>query len=156
MSMKNSSKIDGLFVPLLFEIQDAPAWIATAHGARSLYMALRRRYNGTTSNNGKIYLPQRIAQKELGSHGNQITRWFRELQHYGFIVMTSAGHLGVRGHGRAPCWRLTELPCNGEPPTKDFLAWAGPRFANRKSETPSSKSGTSRPAKAVQGKRVLQ
>jgi hypothetical protein len=153
---KPSSKIDGLFVPLLIEIQDAPAWRATGHGARSLYMALRRHYNSTIENNGKIYLPQRVAQKELGSSGRtEIVRWFRELQFYGFIVMTSAGYLGVNGHGRAPCWRLTELPCKGEPATKDYLAWAGAKFADPK-KSPVQKPGPSRSRNQDQGTKILQ
>jgi hypothetical protein len=40
---------------------------------------------------------------------NEIARWFRELQFYGFIVMTKGGSLGVEGKGKAPHWRLTEL-----------------------------------------------
>ena len=47
---------------------------------------------------------QRVAAKELRSHHNEIERWFRELQHYGFIVMTMPGFLGVQGKGKAPRW----------------------------------------------------
>ena len=107
-----SAQSNGPFVMLFVEVLDAPAWRALSHGAKVLYIALRRRYNATIDNNGKIYLPQRTAQRELHSHRDQIARWFRELNHYGFIVLTSAGHLGVRGHGRAPRWQLTELPYN--------------------------------------------
>ena len=32
-----------------------------------------------------------------GSNRDSIGRWFRELQHYGFIVMTNPGGLGVDG-----------------------------------------------------------
>ena len=68
---------------LLIEVLDAPAWRALSHGAKVLYIALRRRYHATIDNNG-IYLPQRTAEKELHSHRDQIARWFRELEHYGF------------------------------------------------------------------------
>jgi hypothetical protein len=57
-----------------------------SHGARSLYVALKRRYSSNRKNNGRIYLSIRAARKELGSGSSQIIRWFRELQHYGFIV----------------------------------------------------------------------
>jgi hypothetical protein len=90
-------------------------------------------------------LPQRTAEKKLHSHRDQIARWFRELEHYGFVVLTSKGHLGVHGLGRAPCWRLTELPYKNEPPTKDFLAWNGGPFGSQKTE--------SRPGIQGQGKR---
>jgi hypothetical protein len=57
----------------------------------------------------------------------------RELQHYGFIVMTESGCLGVNGRGKAPHWRLTELGYMHEPPTKDFLKWDGELFYEQKS-----------------------
>jgi hypothetical protein len=132
---KNSAHNNGPFVMLFIELLDAPAWRALSHGAKVLYIALRRRYNATIDNNGKIYLPQRTAEKELHSHRDQIARWFRELEHYGFVVLTSKGHLGVHGLGRAPCWRLTELPYKNEPPTKDFLAWNGVPFGSQKTES---------------------
>jgi len=43
------------FVPLLRETLDSAAWGAMSHGARSLYVALKRRYNSDFHNNGKIY-----------------------------------------------------------------------------------------------------
>ena len=128
---KNSAHNNGPFVMLFIELLDAPAWRALSHGAKVLYIALRRRYNATIDNNGKIYLPQRTAEKELHSHRDQIARWFRELEHYGFVVLTSKGHLGVHGLGRAPCWRLTELPYKNE----DFLAWNGVPFGSQKTES---------------------
>ena len=33
------------FVPLILTTLDSPAWKAMSHGARSLYVALRRRYS---------------------------------------------------------------------------------------------------------------
>jgi hypothetical protein len=111
------------FVPLLKETLDAPAWKAMSHGARALYVALKRRYNREFHNNGKIYLAQRKAAEEIGSHTNQVSRWFRELQHYGFAVMMAGGCLGVDGKGQAPRWRLTELGYMKDPPTRDFMRW---------------------------------
>jgi hypothetical protein len=146
---------NGPFVMLLIEIIDAPAWRAMSHGAKSLYIALRRRYNATIDNNGKIYLPQRVAQKELHSKRDQIVRWFRELQHYGFIVMVSAGYLGLNGYGRAARWRLTELSCNKEQPTKDFLAWNGVAFGEQK-QNPGPEKGTIVVPKRGPGRRVFQ
>jgi hypothetical protein len=51
-------------------------------------------------------LSQRDAAKELRSHHNQIARWFRELVHYGFIVMTRPGCRSSQApkfRGCAPC-----------------------------------------------------
>ena len=128
------------FVPLLVGTIDAPAWCAMSHGAKALYIALRRRYNVNNHNNGRIYLSQRQAAEELSSHHNEIARWFRELQHYGFIVMTMPGFLGVEGKGKAPRWRLTELGHMGDPPTRDFTRWDGTKFKNKKAKPRAGKS----------------
>jgi hypothetical protein len=122
------------FVPLILTTIDSPAWKAMSHGARSLYAALKRRYSQNFHNNGRIYLSQRVAAKEIGSHHNEIARWFRELQFYGFIVMTKGGSLGVEGKGKAPHWRLTELGYMNELPTRDFDRWNGAKFTDRKTK----------------------
>ena len=62
------------FVPLLNGILDSPAWKAMSHGARVLYVALKRRYSSNFKNNGKVFLSQRDASEEIGSHHNQIAR----------------------------------------------------------------------------------
>jgi hypothetical protein len=123
------------FVPVLIATLDTTAWRAMSHGARSLYVALKRRFNKNSPNNGRLYLSQRTAAKELGSHHNEIARWFRELQHFGFIVMTSPGSLGVEGKGKAPHWRLTELGYLGAFPTRDYDHWDGTKFTDRKTKS---------------------
>jgi len=123
------------FVPLLIATMDSPAWRAMSHGAQILYVALKRRYNFNIHNNGRIYLSQRQAAQELRSHHNEIARWFRELQHYGFIVMVTPGVLGVEGKGKAPRWRLTELGYMKEFPTRDFTRWDGRRFQHSKTKS---------------------
>jgi hypothetical protein len=119
------------FVPLLIDTLDQPAWRACSHGAQMLYVALKRRYSPNFHNNGKIFLSQRVAAKEMQSHHNQIARWFRELQHFGFIVLRTAGFLGVEGRGQAPRWRLTELGYMKESPTQDYKRWDGSPFVDK-------------------------
>jgi hypothetical protein len=123
------------FVPLDQEVMSSPAWRATSHGARLLYVHLKRRWSFKQRNNGRIFLSHRDAQAEIGGNLDSVGRWFRELQHYGFIVMTEAGCLGSDGKGKAPRWRLTELEAlggrNGNTwmlPTKDFNRWDGTKF----------------------------
>jgi hypothetical protein len=99
------------FVPLLIDTLNQPAWRALSHGAQMLYVALKRRFNLKLHNNGKLFLSQRMASAELRSHHNQIARWYRELQHYGFIVIAQPGCVGVEGKGRAPRWRLGTALC---------------------------------------------
>jgi hypothetical protein len=134
------------FVPLLIVTLKEPAWRAMSHGARSLYAALKRRYSPNTHNNGRIFLSQRMAAEELGSHHNEIARWFRELKHYGFIVLASPGYLGVEGKGQAPRWRLTELGCMRELPTQDYRRWDGTPFSKRQK----TKARAGKPARGVQ------
>jgi hypothetical protein len=131
------------FVPLLIDTLNQPAWRAMEHGAQMLYVAVKRRYSPHTHNNGKIFLSQRMAATELHSHHNQIARWFRELQHFGFVVMQTAGFLGVEGKGQAPRWRLTELGYMNEPPTRNYARWDGTPFVDQ------VKSRARKPARSV-------
>jgi hypothetical protein len=102
---KRDSNIYGQFVPIHYAMLDSEAWRALSPGARALYIALRRR---VPRGRNEVYLSQRQAEKEVGSSRRLIARWFRELEHFGFIVMSSPGCLGVEGKGKAPHWRLTE------------------------------------------------
>ena len=119
------------FVPLFRETLKSPAWRQLSFGARALFTALRGRCH---HNNGHVYLSQRDAEEELGRcTRNDISNWYRELAHYVFIVQTEAASLGVDGKGKAPHWRITDLPIrngNGQldPATKDFLRWDGVLF----------------------------
>ena|SRR5947209_4951883 len=124
------------FVPVDQEMLNSAAWRATSMGARMLYVHLKRRWSFKQRNNGRIFLSQRDAQEEMGvGDRDSISRWLRELQHYGFIVMTNPGGLGVNGKGKAPHWRLTEAEWPGGRkddtwmlPTKDYLKWNGTKF----------------------------
>ena len=124
------------FTALLNETSDTTAWRALSHGARVLYASLKREYNPNIAVrwNGRIYLSLRNAEERMGSKRDQIIRWYRELQHYGFIVMTTPGCLGVEGKGKATKWRLTELKteADGAAPTNDFMHWKGVKFGPEK------------------------
>jgi hypothetical protein len=121
------------FVPLLISTIDAPAWKAMSHGAKWLYVALRRRMpNGRN----RTFVSYRTAQRELKASPKKIREWFAELVHYGFIKLAVHGSLGVDGKGKAPHWTLTECgqtsraSADGlfEPPTNDFFKWDGVLF----------------------------
>jgi hypothetical protein len=116
------------FVPLLKDTLKSPAWRAMSHGAKALYVCLKARYSFTLHNNGRLFLSQRTTHREMRSGYTEITRWFRELQHYGFIVQTKGGSLGLNGKGTAPHWRLTECGYMNDPPTRDFGRWDGTKF----------------------------
>jgi hypothetical protein len=130
---KDKGRIEGPFVPMLIPTMESAAWKAMSPYARVVYYALKTRYGHKIRNNGRIYLSTRDGAEETGFHKDTIVRSLRELQHYGFIVMTESGCLGVNGRGKAPHWRLTELGYMHEPPTKDFLKWDGELFYEQKS-----------------------
>ena len=46
------------FVPLLVDTLDTPAWRTMSHGARSLYIAIRRRLSNDARNNGRVFVPR--------------------------------------------------------------------------------------------------
>lgn len=140
---KHKNKIGGPFVPLLTDMLEAPATRALSHGAFRLYVALKRQCNPELADrrNGRVYLSQRRAREEIGSKRERISRWYRELQFYGFIVMTAPGNLGLEGRGKAARWRLTELGFMNEPPTKDYLKWRGPKFRDLKIQNPGPQKG---------------
>jgi hypothetical protein len=127
------------FVPLFREILASAAWKATLSSSRVVYIALHARYSGNLRNNGKIYLSVRMAMKETGLSYQTIRRAFHELEHYGFIIKTTAGSLGVDGLGKAPRWRLTTIGYMTDPPTRDFLHWDGVLYDHSKNRIPKQK-----------------
>jgi hypothetical protein len=94
-------------------------------------MELRGKYNTKLQN--AVYMSTRQAAKEMGSSTKEnVGRWYRELQYYGFIVMESGACLGVNGMGKAAHYRLTEEFHDGRPPTRDYLNWDGELFHDQK------------------------
>ncbi len=143
MSKKDKGRLPP-FVPLLLSTIDSLAWRQMSHSAQMLYVALRRR---VPKERNQAYLSFRQAREELRASPQKIAECFRELQHYGFIVLAQHGCLGVDGKGKSPHWRLTELGATSrtsaggvpEAPTRDFLKWDGVIFERRRRErTPGS------------------
>ena len=132
MSMRKDKGRLPPFIPLILSTIDSPAWRATSHGAKWLYVALKRK----AVSGPKAYISYRDATRELKAGYGKIREWFAELHHYGFIRLHSHGCLGVDGKGKSPHWRLTEkgqtskASADGvfEPPPNDFLKWDGTLF----------------------------
>jgi hypothetical protein len=143
---KDKGKIGGQFVPLLFSTLKSKAWRTSSPYARLIYTALKSRYSFDSKNNGRIYLSARTAAEETGFNRKTVARAFHGLVHYGFIVMTEPGCLGLNGRGKAPHWRLTELGYMDDPPTRDFQGWDGTVFQYQKKQNPVPSEGTGWPA----------
>ena len=84
------------FIPLIKSTWKSPSCRAMSHGARSLYVSLKARYN-TRLQNG-VYMSARMGAEELGSSKDYVARWHHELQHYGFIRV-------IEGKGSAAWFR---------------------------------------------------
>jgi hypothetical protein len=142
MSRRHQEKgrIPGQWTASRHEVLDSPAWKAMSMGARVLYIALLRELSMSRFNNGKVWLPTRRAAEQLGTRQMNIGRWYRELEHYGFIVMTEGAHLGVEGKGRSAKWRLTDWALGpGCERTCEYLKWDGVIFAPKKTESRSTR-----------------
>src|SRR5262245_58435479 len=129
------------FIPATRTTMASQAWKALSFGARAVYIDLRGYLRHDNANNGKVYRSYRDVSADLGRGTlRSIGRWFRELEHYGFIVQTSGYHLGVDGDGVAPHWRLTECPsfdtkANLVAATREFERWDGVLYTDQKTET---------------------
>ena len=130
----------------------SPAWKALSDGSQRLYIALKAKAD---NKHNTAYLSARDASKALGRNANggarrKVREWYAELQHYGFIVMLSAGCLGTDGRGKAPHWKLADKGTTRggyEPPAQEFLRWNGVLFDPK----PYREKTESRPLRGGQG-----
>jgi hypothetical protein len=142
------------FVPLIRTTLASPAWKQLSFGARCLYVVLRSYLRNDNLNNGKVFRSYRDAANDLGTKSiRSVQRWYRELAHYGFIVMTTGPCLGVDGEGIAAHWRITEGPTFDAKgtyiaATRDFDRWDGVPFddpGKKKTESLAPKGDTPYP-----------
>jgi hypothetical protein len=116
------------WVMLEHYLLDTPAWRHLTPNARTVYLELKRRYNGR--NNGLISYSAREAGDALsGKHHSTGARALLELQEHGFIVVTEDSNFD-RKLKLAREYRLTEArddrPGLEAPPTKEFARWRAP------------------------------
>jgi hypothetical protein len=130
MSRNRKKKVfDGQFVGITAVVLDSPAWKAMSPHARLVYIAIKRNWDHTNNNNGRLYLAGRSGAEKTGFSPNTIWKCIGELIHFGFAVVTKGATLGVDGSGRPTYLRLTEMGTRAEPvPTRDFLKWDGVLF----------------------------
>ena len=126
------------FVPMFVYVMDSPAWLAMSPGARAFFLAFKKRYSRKTQQ--AVFLSVRVAAKELGADKGTVSRWCRELQHFGFIVEVRGASFGP-GRGTAAEFRLTDERYKGKPPSMEFTCCDGTPFC----DFPSEKPGHSRP-----------
>lgn len=126
MRNKHRKKTSQRFIQLFYFMLETQAWKDLDAVARSIYIELTRRYNG--SNNGRIGYSARQAAEELKISKATAARALRSLQAHGFIVVEKSGafHCKVR---HASEYRLTiyesHIATNYAErlPTKEFTRW---------------------------------
>lgn len=152
---RGRSEGDGHFFQMFEWFMKTTAWQSSTVYERSLYLEIKRRYNGR--NNGDIPLSHREAEALLDCSNTAVEKAFKGLQIKGFIKPQQKGSFcwkttkDGRSQGRATRWRLTELPqdlplrelAGG---TKEFMRWAPGLDFSEKSADRSQR--TNRPATA--------
>lgn len=123
---RHRKKTGPRFIQLFYWMFDTPAWKDLDAIARSIYLELTARYNG--SNNGRIAYSARQAAEELKISKDTAARGLRDLQSHGFIVVEKRGafHCKIR---HASEYRLTiydsDIATNYAEKlcTKEFTRW---------------------------------
>ncbi len=106
------------FVKLTSNLLASPAWIEASPEAHSLYIAIRKRYNGT--NNGKLSFSCREAAIVIHSGKNTANNKLKELVEHGLIKQAIKGRFRNRW---ASTWILTNEVLDGQPATHEWKLW---------------------------------
>ena len=99
MSKSKHGKIEGQFVYMLYATLDSPAYRATSHGAKALYLSLKRR---VSRGRDTAYISYRTAEKELAASRRKVREWFAELEHYGSSSCTNPTVWALTARARLP------------------------------------------------------
>ena len=138
---KNGRNAFGRFIQLSHWLIDTPAWKSLSPTARSLYLEIKKRYNGF--NNGDIAFLERQATTAVGVTQKTIVKAFVALKDRGFILATQKGSFSrnttLGRYGRSTRWLLSEHP-QQKPDSKhsltarkDFMKW--PKMEGSKNKT---------------------
>jgi hypothetical protein len=119
---------EGPHVRVPKKIMQTEAWRAMSPGPKVLWIELRGWLRNDGLNNGREYLSCRDAGEAIGAHKDTVSRWYFELEHYGFLRQTAPGFLGSEGFGSAAKFRFTDLPYGTYPATRDYEKWDGVLF----------------------------
>lgn len=106
------------FVKLTYPLLESEAWRWLRPISQSVYIELRRRFNG--SNNGKISLSLSEAANILKASKSSISRALKQLETHGFIKLIKKGYFTGR---MASEYALTDEQLDGYPPTREWKQW---------------------------------
>jgi hypothetical protein len=115
------------FMRLPQSVAKSEAYRSLSAAARSLLVELAMLENG--QNNGSLYLSVRDAADRLGMADHRsVSIAFDDLVDRGLIRCTKEAHFGIKAseQSRARCWRLTWVPANNRPATRDWEGYSAP------------------------------
>ena len=115
------------------------AWRALTSQARSVYVELEQRFNG--SNNGEISFSVREASAAVNVAKDTASKVFHELEEKGFIRRHVCGSFDWKMR-HATTWILTKHPMGDRPATKEFARWTPTNKAGPNSGSNCPRSGT--------------
>jgi hypothetical protein len=125
-NVKGRSKSGPPFFQVYFYIMQSPAWASLSTSARSVYLVLGSRFNG--SNNGTIGLSARDAADLANINKDTACRALKALVDRGFIEACSVGAFSLKLRHSSE-WAFTHLTndLTGAKPTKAFMKWQPPK-----------------------------
>ena len=106
------------FVKLTYPMLESEAWRWLRPISQSVYIELRRRFNG--SNNGRISLSLAEGARILRASKSSIQKALVELEQHGFIKLIRKGYFTGR---MASEFALTDEQLDGYPPTREWRQW---------------------------------
>ena len=106
------------FVKLIYPLLESEAWRWLRPISQSVYIELRRRFNG--SNNGKISFSLAEGARILRASKSSIQTALVELEEHGFIKLIKKGYFTRR---MASEYALTDEQLDGYPPTREWRQW---------------------------------
>ena len=106
------------FVKLTYPLIESQAWRWLRPISQSVYIELRRRYNGL--NNGRISLSLSEAAHILKASKSSISKALKQLETHGFIKLIKKGYFTGR---MASEYALTDEQLDGYPPTREWKQW---------------------------------
>ncbi len=118
------------FVKLTYPLIESEAWRWLRPISQSVYIELRRRFNG--SNNGKISFSLAEGARILRASKSSIQKALVELEEHGFIRLVKKGYFTRR---MASEYALTDERLDGYPPTREWRRWQ-PIKPNRRRQIP--------------------
>ena len=118
------------FVKLTYPLIESQAWRWLRPISQSVYIELRRRFNG--SNNGKISFSLAEGARILRASKSSIQKALVELEEHGFIKLIKKGYFTKR---MASEYALTDEQLDGHPPTREWRQWR-PTKAHRRRQIP--------------------